>query len=54
MNCPAGSSSKEGESVKDLYREPELEIVRLENVDVIATSDGGQFDDDEVPPLVIG
>ena len=45
---------KEGESMKDLYREPELEIVCFEAMDIIATSNGGQFDDDELPDFVVG
>lgn len=40
--------------MKDLYREPEMETVCFENADVIATSDGGQFDEDELPPIVVG
>lgn len=40
--------------MKDLYRDPEMEIFCFENTDVIATSDNGQLDDDELPPVVIG
>ena len=38
--------------MKDLYRNPEMEIVHLEDVDVITTS--SVMDDDELPDLVIG
>lgn len=34
------------------YIEPEIEIVRLQSTDIIASSGG--LDDNELPPIVIG
>ena len=39
--------------MKTLYREPELEIIWFEEMDIIATSNGSEFDDDELPPIIM-
>lgn len=46
-------SLKEGEHMKELYNEAELEIVRMEAMDIITTSNGGSLDDDELPPIIV-
>ena len=40
--------------MKEEFLEPELEIIRYETMDVIAASNGGGLDEDELPPIVIG
>lgn len=37
--------------MKELYREANLEIIELEDVDIITTS--GELDDEELPPFPI-
>lgn len=39
--------------MKEMTWEPEIEIIRYENADVIATSNGGQLEDDELPPVIV-
>ena len=39
---------------KETFCEPEIEIIRFESTDVITTSGGGELDDDELPPIIMG
>lgn len=40
--------------MKELYSEPELEVIHFEAMDIITTSGGGQLDEDELPPIPVG
>jgi len=40
--------------MKEKFLEPELKIISFEPMDVIAASNGGGLDEDELPPVVIG
>lgn len=40
--------------MKELYAEPELEVIQFEAMDIITTSGGGQLDEDELPPIIVG
>lgn len=39
--------------MKELYTEPELEVIQFEAMDIITTS-GGKLDEDELPPIIVG
>lgn len=40
--------------MKELFEVPEMEVIPFAVKDIIATSNGGQLDDDEVPPIIVG
>ena len=40
--------------MKKRYISPEMEILLLELSDIITTSGGGQLDEDELPPIIVG
>ncbi len=40
--------------MKELFSEPELEVIRFEATDIITTSGGGGLDEDELPPIIVG
>lgn len=53
MSCPRSLLAKKGdENMKELYAEPELEVIRFEATDIITTSGG--LDEDELPPIIVG
>lgn len=39
--------------MKELYKEPELEIIRFEAGDIITTSGDTKLDEDELPPVIV-
>jgi hypothetical protein len=38
--------------MKELYQQPDVEVIHFEEVDIITTS--GQLEDDELPELPLG
>ena len=40
--------------MKELYKEPEMEVIEFEATDIITTSGNTPLDPDEMPPIVIG
>lgn len=38
--------------MKELYKQPDLEVIHFEEVDIITTS--GQLEEDELPGLPVG
>lgn len=45
---------KEMKNMKELYTEPELEVIHFEAMDIITTSGNTQLDPDELPPIIVG
>ena len=43
---------KEGKDMKDLFKEPELEVIYFEAADIITTSNI-KLDPDELPPVIV-